>query len=198
MRLSNIKMNKTEEHYIAKALKGDTMAFEWLVIQYKDLVYTLALRMLQIPEEAEELAQDVFMQVYKSLNQFKKKSKFSTWLYRITYNLSVNKLKSISKSYNNKNIEEVQQANAAKENDSLYKLQEKEQQQIIQSAINKLQELDRFIISLYYFDDLSLKEIAEVVGIKAGNVKIKLHRSREFLHEQLKNKVSTEMIHFYE
>ena len=72
-----------DQHYINLVIDGDTNAFAALVDRYKDLVFTLSLKMLQNREEAEEAAQDTFIKVYKSLSRFKGDSKFSTWLYKI-------------------------------------------------------------------------------------------------------------------
>lgn len=76
----------TELHCIERIKQGDHEAFSWIVDKYKDLVYTLCIKMLSSEEDAEEAAQDVFVKVYKSINSFRGNSKFSTWIYRITYN----------------------------------------------------------------------------------------------------------------
>lgn len=72
---------------------GDTNAFGQLVDRYKDLVYTLAIRMLKNREEAEEVSQDTFIKTYKSLDRFKGDSKFSTWIYRVAYNTCLDRIK---------------------------------------------------------------------------------------------------------
>lgn len=82
-----------DQHYINLVLKGDTNAFAVLVDRYKDLVYTLSLRMIKNREEAEELSQDTFIKVYRSLGKFKGESKFSTWLYKVAYNTCLDRLK---------------------------------------------------------------------------------------------------------
>ncbi|MEA2107555.1 MAG: sigma-70 family RNA polymerase sigma factor [Bacteroidota bacterium] len=77
---------KQEKQYIQRVLSGDVNAYSYLVDMHKSMVYTIALRMVKNPETAEELAQDVFVKAFQSLKSFKFESKFSTWLYRITYN----------------------------------------------------------------------------------------------------------------
>lgn len=79
-------MTTNDQVYINKILNGDTNAFTVLVDRYKDLVFTLALRMVKNREEAEEVSQDTFIKVYNSLNRFKGDYKFSTWIYRVAYN----------------------------------------------------------------------------------------------------------------
>ena len=86
-------MTTNDQHYINLVLDGDANAFTSLVNRYKNMVFTLTLRMLKNREEAEEVAQDTFIKMYKSLNKFKGDSKFSTWVYRIAYNTSLDRLK---------------------------------------------------------------------------------------------------------
>ena len=84
---------RTDEYFIQKALAGDIHSFTVLIDRYKDLVYTLSLRLVRNREDAEELSQDVFLKVYRSLGQFRGASKFSTWLYRIVYTTGINQIK---------------------------------------------------------------------------------------------------------
>ena len=79
----------TDQHYIQKTLKGDTRAFSVLIDRYQDFVFTIVLRIVKIREEAEEVAQDVFLKAFDSLEGYRGESKFSTWLYSIAYPKSV-------------------------------------------------------------------------------------------------------------
>ena len=89
-----IKMDqKDDRYYISKVLEGDMQAFSYLVDKYKDMVFTLAFRILKNRENAEEVAQDSFVKVYQNLKKFKSKSKFSTWLYRIVYNTAISRVR---------------------------------------------------------------------------------------------------------
>ena len=89
----------SDKYYISLIIKGDTSFFATLVDRYKDMVINLSFRMLQNREEAEEAAQDVFVKIYKSLSQFKGDSKLSTWLYKVTYNTCIDRLKNRKKKY---------------------------------------------------------------------------------------------------
>lgn len=82
-----------DQHYINAVIEGDTNAFSVLVDRYKGMVFSLSLKMLQNREEAEEAAQDTFIKTYKSLSRFNGDSKFSTWIYKITYNNCLDRLK---------------------------------------------------------------------------------------------------------
>jgi len=87
-------VNKTEDlYYIEAVRKGNVQAFSYLVEKYQKLVYTLALKLLKRPEDAEELAQDTFIKAYQKLDSYEGKSKFSTWLYSITYNAGISELR---------------------------------------------------------------------------------------------------------
>ncbi len=77
---------RDEKYYIDRVRAGDKEAFAWLVDQYRDMIYTVCLRMLNSEADAEEAAQDAFVKAYRSLSSFQGKSKFSTWIYRIAYN----------------------------------------------------------------------------------------------------------------
>ena len=91
---------------IESIINGDARAYAKLVDRYKDLVYTLAIRMLKHKEEAEEVSQDAFIKVYKSLNKFKGDSKFSTWIYKVTYNACLDRIKMNKKHLNNVAIDQ--------------------------------------------------------------------------------------------
>lgn len=191
-------MTINDQHYINLILEGDTNAFSVLVDRYKDLVYTLTLRMLKNREEAEEVSQDTFLKVYKSLNKFKGDSKFSTWIYKIAYNTSLDRLKKNKKFINNVAINEFTEHQVKTIDNALDKLENKEREQIIQECIALLPSEHSFLLTLYYFEELSLDEIAKIVGITSNNVKVKLFRSRKKLATILKEKLEPELIEYYE
>jgi len=82
-----------DSFYIEKVINGDTSAYTNLVNKHKDMVYTIALRIARNHQDAEEIAQDVFLKAFQSLESFRQKSKFSTWLYRIVYNTAISKIR---------------------------------------------------------------------------------------------------------
>ncbi|MTI32147.1 RNA polymerase sigma factor [Xanthovirga aplysinae] len=181
--------------YIQRVLDGDNQAFAEIVKRYHSIVFTLAFRILKNREEAEDLAQDVFIKVFKSLGMFNRKAKLSTWIYRITYNTSINSLNSRTRiqtiEIEDDHRRELKNLSIANPHDDLRK---KEEKQIINNAILKLPEKDKVIITLYYYEELSVKEIAEIIGISVQNVKVKLYRSRQKLYTELKDKIGQEKI----
>lgn len=126
------------------------------------------------------------------------KSKLSTWIYRITYNASINKYKSQKRRIDTIEIDDYVEFNISDLSDTQSDISINEKRKIINSTILKLAETEKVIITLYYYEELSVKEIAEIVGISTHNVKIKLYRSRQKLFEELKDKMGQEKIDYYE
>lgn len=187
-----------DTYYITKIIAGDTKAFAVLVDRYKDLVFTLALRMLKNREEAEEVAQDTFIKVFKSINKFKGDSKFSTWIYRITYNSCLDVLKKYKQEYKLDPIDEYTERQLVTFENAFDALADKEQRQTIETCLQKLPEEDGFLLTLYYFEEQSIDEIAKIVGLTVNNVKVKLFRSRKKLAYLLKESLEPEIIEHYE
>ena len=191
-------MTTNDQVYIDAILKGDASAFAVLVERYKDLVYTLALRMMKHKEEAEEAAQDTFIKVYKSLNKFKGDSKFSTWIYRVAYNTCLDRLKKNKRQQYTVEINEYTEHQIKTLDNALDKMEAKEREQSIQECLAMLPSEDSFLLTLYYFEELSLDEIGKIVDLKPNNVKVKLFRSRKKLASILRKKLDNEIIESYE
>lgn len=166
---------------VANILEGNTPAFAKLVDQYKDLVYTLAVRMLKNREEAEEVSQNVFIKIFKSLSSFKGDSKLSTWVYRVTYNSCLDQLKKNKKHLMDVPIDEYNYNKIDSIDNALEGLIKEERVQLIRNCVNKLPEESSAIITLFYFDELSLDEISGITGIESNTVKVKLFRARKKL-----------------
>ena len=191
-------MTTNDQHYIDLIIDGDTNAFEVLVNRYKDLVFTLTLRMLKNREEAEEVAQDTFIKAYKSLSRFKGDSKFSTWIYKIAYNTSLDRLKKNKKHFNDVAIDEFTEHQVKTIDNALDHLVSKEREQSIQDCIALLPSDDSFLLTLYYFEDQSLEEISKTIGLAPNHVKVKLFRSRKKLATILKKRLEPEIMEHYE
>jgi RNA polymerase sigma-70 factor (ECF subfamily) len=191
-------MTTNDQVYIDSILNGDANAFAVLVDRYKDLVYTLALRMMKHTEEAEEAAQDTFIKVYKSLDKFKGESKFSTWIYRVAYNTCLDRLKKNKRQQYTVEINEYTEHQVKTLDNALDKIEAKEREQTIQDCLALLPSEDSFLLTLYYFEELSLEEIGKIVDLKPNNVKVKLFRSRKKLATVLRRKLDNETIESYE
>ena len=186
-----------DQLYIERVLKGDTNSFAILVDKYKDMVFSLALKVVKNREEAEEVSQDTFIKAYRSLQKFKGDSKFSTWLYKIAYNNCMDRVKKISKSYNTDAIDEVVENRIKATDDVLKTIERKERALMVKECLLELPEDERSILWFFYFEELSLKEITEVTTYSENNVKVKLHRARKKLLAIIENKVEPEMINQY-
>ncbi|MGS2726780.1 RNA polymerase sigma factor [Psychroserpens sp. BH13MA-6] len=183
---------------INQIIDGQTSAFSALVDNYKDLVFTLALRMLKNREEAEEVAQDTFVKIFKSLDTFKGDSKLSTWIYKVAYHSCLDRIKKNRKFMNDVEINAFTEHQVKTIDNALERMEIKEREEAIANCIDQLPSEDSFLLTLYYFDDLSLEEISKIVGISANTIKVKLFRCRKKLATILKQQLEPEILEYYE
>lgn len=185
--------NFNDQKYITKIINGNTKAFEVLVNQYKNMVYSIALKMMQNKEEAEEVAQDSFIKVFKSISKFKGDAKFSTWLYRITYNTCLDRIKKNKKFENNYPIDNV--VNIQIDDDNAFdQLVQEDQQKLIKKRMSLLKKDEQLILTLYYYEELSLQEISEVLNKNYNQVRVNLYRSRKKLATLLNKSLIPELM----
>ncbi|MBM7705001.1 RNA polymerase sigma factor SigW [Metabacillus iocasae] len=178
---------------IKKVKKGDQNAFSEVVEYYKDKVYQLCYRMLGNREEAEDSAQETFIRAYVNIQSYDTNRKFSTWLYRIATNLCIDRIRKKKPDYyldaevpgtDGLTMYSQIAADQALPEDELESL---ELQELIQSEILKLPEKYRTVIVLKYVDELSLKEISDILDLPVGTVKTRIHRGREALRNRLRH-----------
>lgn len=186
-----------DQDIIDEVLKGQTNAFSGLVDKYKDMVFTLAFRLMKDRRLADEMSQTVFIKIYKKLNSFKGQSKFSSWVYRITYNTCLDELRKRGKNYKFVQINDFTEHEVLTVESALDQMKKDELTETIKSGLEELPGEMAFLITLYYFEDNSIKEIAESLNIKENNAKVKLHRARLKLTEILKHIVEPEVIEKY-
>jgi RNA polymerase sigma-70 factor, ECF subfamily len=187
-----------DQHYINLVMKGDTNAFAVLVDRYKDMVFTLSLKMLREREEAEEVSQDTFLKIYRSINKFNGESKFSTWIYKVTFNTCLDRLKKNKRLRIVAGLDEFTEQEALSLINVLHSIEDKERKQMIQDCLNSLPGEDGFLLALYYFEEQSLEEIAKIISITPNNVKIRLYRGRKKLSALLKERLEPEIVPYYE
>ena len=176
---------KSDQIYIDRVLQGDTNAFAYLVDKYKNLTYTVAMKIVRNHEDAEEVAQDSFIKAYSQLHTFKGDSKFSTWLYTIVYRNSISKIR--KKKITTTNIDSYIIENHKSDYDfpQIEAIKNGEQKKYIAEAIDNLPETDAFLITLYYLEESSVEEIEQITGLTKTNVKVKLFRARKKLMNEL-------------
>lgn len=171
---------------------GDREAFSGLVDRYRDMVYTLCLRMLSNEMDADEAAQDVFLKAYKGIGSFQEKSKFSTWLYRIAYNHCISVIRRKVKMIDL--VDEVpEESGTETELNGLDALSREERSLYVQRALEALPETDAVVVTLFYYEELSLEEIAGITGLSSGNIRIRLHRARKKMYQLLNKMLHSEI-----
>ena len=177
---------------LAKFKKGDQHAFELLVRKYKMAVFNTIYSIIGNAQEADDIAQEVFLKVYTKVGSFKGKSSFSTWLYRVTVNRCVDELRKRNNriiSYETEFDEEeklrLRDILAGKEGNITEGLIKEELEVIVQKAMNSLPEKDRVILTLKEIEGLSYNEISKIMKISLDKVKIWLFRARQKLKEKL-------------
>lgn len=182
-----------DQIYIEKVLRGDISSYNYLVNNYKDMVYTIALKIVRNHEDAEEIAQDSFVKAFQKLESFRGDSKFSTWLYTIVYRTAISKIRK-------KNIETTDIDDFVIENHSvdfsfpqLDLLKAEEQRKYVKIGIDSLSELDALLITLFYLNENTFDEINEITGLTKTNIKVRLFRARKKLYKELSQILETEL-----
>jgi RNA polymerase sigma factor (sigma-70 family) len=175
-----------DNEIIQGVLKGDQALYAQLVKRYQNFVFTIALRYTPNREDAEEIAQDVFVKAYRSLADFRGESKFSTWLYTIVTTTCITflrKKKIPIHSLNNEQVFELadNQNSAFRAN----QVEQKSKVQVLNEAIRLLSVDDARIITLFYQAEQSLEEIGRIIGVDPNTAKVKLHRARQRLKEKM-------------
>jgi RNA polymerase sigma-70 factor (ECF subfamily) len=183
----------TDQHYIQKTLQGDTNAFSILIDRYQNLVYTVVLRVVKVKEEAEEVAQDTFLKAFESLEGYRGESKFSTWIYSIAYRKALDRVRKNSRMKPVELVEDITEKNVETIDNALHFLEQKERNDTIRRCIAELPEKEAAIITLYYFEDQSVREISAITNLTEDNIKVKLYRSRKKLFSLLKQFVLPEI-----
>ena len=187
-----------DNEIISRVLKGEQNAYAELVNRYQAYVFTLVLRMIKSREDAEEVAQDVFIKAYRSLADFRGESKFSTWLYTIANTTSITflrKKKLDVHSLDNEKVFEV-----ADRKDSGFRanlVEQKSRVNMVNEAIAMLSPDDAEIITLFYKAEQNLEEIARILRLETNTVKVRLHRARARLKDKMEKNFSEEVKNIY-
>jgi RNA polymerase sigma-70 factor, ECF subfamily len=174
-----------EDQIIERAQQGDQAAFEELVEYYAHYVYNLAIRLLHDPYEAENLAQEAFLRVWRGLPGFRRQARFSTWLYQIVTHLCYNRLPGLWRELAALDVEEKVYLIPDQRPAVDAELLTKEMQTALHRSIDELPESYRLLITLRYLQEMSYEEIAQVTGLPLGTVKTGIHRARRNLREAL-------------
>ena len=167
---------------VAMTLGGNSGAFAMLVERYDRAVYHLAYRTLHDVEEARDVAQEAFFKAYRSLRTFKPGSKFSTWIFAITYHACCDRLNR-RKRYSNEEMPERADPGPGPEREAIAA----DEARRLRAAIDALPEKYRTVITLYHLQGKQYEEIAQVLGLPMGTVKTHLFRAKEHLRKLLQD-----------
>jgi len=145
------------------------------------MVFTLACRIIRNKEDAEEIAQDTFLKAHNALETFKGEAKVYTWLYKIAYYRSLDQLNKKKRHISSVSLDQYRPTDIKEMGGVLDELERQDRARIVKAAINRLNEEDAAIVTLFYFEELSIREIAEIVSLSPEVLKVRLFRSRKQL-----------------
>jgi RNA polymerase sigma-70 factor (ECF subfamily) len=185
-------MSTRERQLVRRLRERDERAFRELVSEHRDRVYNLTLRMLGNKAEAEDVAQEVFITVFKTIDSFREEAKFSTWLYRVAVNHCKNKIKYLARRHDRDRdqLDETNEGRATAATEPHVPrpdraLEGAQLDKILRAAIDTLDDDHRLLVVLRDIEDLSIEEICEITDLPDGTVKSRLHRARLALRKKL-------------
>lgn len=171
-----------ELFYIKQVIEGNPAAFSYFVERYKDMAFSIAIRIVSNNEDAEEVVQDSFLNAFKSLHKFRGDAKFSTWLFKIVVNRSLSKAKRKLADTVEIDAEDVPDSLIERTASAYSRLTQSEQMKYINEAMEKLNVDDRLFLTLYYLNENTIDEISEITFTSKENLKMKLHRARKKMY----------------
>jgi RNA polymerase sigma factor (sigma-70 family) len=178
---------QAENELIDQVLAGKEDAYASLVDEYKSYAYTIAFKILNNRADAEEASQDAFIKAFHYLKNFNRQARFSTWLYRIAFNTAVS-----YKRKNRQTFSSIEYHDKAGDSDNT--LEKDDRQIFVSRAMDHLNEADRLAIQLYYIKEFSLEEVAAMMGQNMNTLKVRVHRARQRLADELKRILKEEAL----
>jgi RNA polymerase sigma-70 factor (ECF subfamily) len=173
---------------VAACQNGDDAAFRKLVEETQEDVYNLAYHMLDSVQEAEDMMQEVYLRVWRGLSDFRGDAKFSTWLYRITTNVCLNRRRHFARRLHVIDDEDALEESIATHDDPAEATIRQEQKAVLWKTVSYLPSKYRTVIDLFYQKQLTYDEISELLSVPLGTVKGHLNRARKALAKRLRHK----------
>jgi RNA polymerase sigma factor (sigma-70 family) len=189
---------RPDEEIIQRILKGEQSAFALMVEKYQNYVFTLVLRFTENREDAEEIAQDVFVKAYRSLADFRGDSKFSTWLFTIARTTCLSFLR--KKKLDTQSIDNERTGIQLENRESDFHanlVEQKSRHAMLYQAISMLSPDDSQVLNLFYKGDQTLEEIGKIMRLDSNTVKVKLHRARLRLKDKMEKYFTNEVREIY-
>lgn len=181
--------NDPEHSHIERILAGEHHLYAELVNKYKSYAFTVAQKILQNRPDAEEAAQDAFIKAFHHLSDFHRQAKFSTWLYRIVFNTAIT-----YKRKRRHNFQNIENTVVEYQEEANMMLEKRDKKKYLDLAMNRLNAADRTALTLFYMEEFSLEEIAEITGMQANTAKVRIHRARQRLADELKSLLKKEAL----
>ncbi|MBL7138172.1 MAG: sigma-70 family RNA polymerase sigma factor [Bacteroidales bacterium] len=169
---------------IAQVQAGNDHANRFLIEKYKNLIWHMVVRMVDQTEDAEDLCQEIFLRVFRDIGKFRGESKLSTWIGAIAYNMSISYLRRKGKNIMvsvDDYLPEASQKPAVESADEA--IDKSSMKKIVHRVIDSLPVQYRTVITLFYLEELSYKEIEEITGMPDGTIKSYLNRGRQAIRE---------------
>ncbi len=172
-----------DEEVVAHVQKGDTEAFGTLVERYEAKLLRYGRKFLARSEDIEDIVQDVFLSAYQNIRGFDTRARFSPWIYRIAHNAFVNEFRKHKRTRVVFVDFDTLISHPVYEDPKLHEREQAEIKQMIEKSLDKIPEKYREVLILYYSEDLSYKEIADVLQVPTGTVGVRIKRGKEALKE---------------
>lgn len=176
--------NQDDKDLVIAVLQGNTEAFRGLVDKHRKGIYYMGLKFFRKQSDAEDFAQDVFLQAYKKLDTFSGTGNFKSWLYRVAYNMAVN-------SYHSKKpvgqLEDEEFIPSEKEETPEEELLKKEQKSLLHRVLKTLPDRYQLVIKMHFFDGLSYPEISDITSIPVNTIKSHILRAKDQIKRKLKS-----------
>ncbi len=180
-----------ESSWVAASQRGDSAAFNRLVLKWEKKVYNIAVRMLQNREEAAEATQEIFLLAFKNIRRFRKDARFSTWLYRIALNHCITQVRHrppgihLSIDDTNTDVSAIKQMRVAETQAG--QLLRSEQKSRVLEAVMHLQPDQQAVIELKFFQEMTFDEIADILSIPVSTIKSRLYSGLDLLKTRINN-----------
>ena len=192
-----VTARETDQQLVVRAQRGDSRAFDLLVLKYQGRIATLVARFVADAAEVEDVTQEAFIKAFRALPKFRGESAFYTWLYRIASNAAKNYL--VARGRRPATTADVQDAEQYEEGDALREIETPENAyfgselaKTVQAALESLPEELRAALSLREFDGLSYEEIADVMACPVGTVRSRIFRAREVVDSRVREQLAGE------
>ncbi|MDR0541498.1 MAG: RNA polymerase sigma factor [Dysgonamonadaceae bacterium] len=182
--------NADDYFYIQQIKAGNMRAFTGIVSKYQGKLLTIILKIAGNREDAEDILQEVFVKVFKSLEQFKGQAEFSTWLYRVAYNTTLSELR--KRKFLFVPIDEKLLTENELISESIDTVAAEQRLSCLDTAIKRLSPDDAFLIALHYIEEQSIDEISQISNLSVSNVKVRLHRIRKKLAMEINQLIADE------